>query len=119
MRQLIGKTVPSMSLILDIVRDTYYILMMIKGYKDAAVEVLYETGVAAPKWRAFSRVAIRKVTQLDAAMTLDDLRAPPANRLEKLRGDRKGQWSIRINDQWRVCFKWDDAPYDVEIVDYH
>jgi len=57
---------------------------------------------------------------LDAAVTLDDLRIPPANRLEKLAGNRAGQWSIRINDQWRVCFVWrDGSVYEVEIVDYH
>ena len=57
---------------------------------------------------------------LDAALTLDDLRIPPANRLEKLVGDRAGRWSIRINDQWRLCFRWADGhANDVEIVDYH
>jgi len=57
---------------------------------------------------------------VDAATTLDDLRIPPANHLEKLKGDREGQWSIRVNDQWRVCFRWRDGnAYDVEIVDYH
>ena len=57
---------------------------------------------------------------LDAAMSLEDLTVPPANQLEKLRGDRKGQWSIRINDQWRICFAWREGnAYDVEIVDYH
>lgn len=57
---------------------------------------------------------------LNAAVNLDDLRAPPGNRLEALHGDRKGQHSIRVNDQWRVCFVWrDDGPHDVEIVDYH
>jgi len=66
------------------------------------------------------RVALRKLRQLDAAVTLDDLRVPPCNRLEKLSRDRAGQHSIRINDQWRVCFRWvgGDA-HDVEIVDYH
>ena len=64
--------------------------------------------------------ALRKLRQLDASATLDDLRNPPGNRLETLRGDRKGQWSIRINDQWRVCFRWSDGDAsDVEIVDYH
>jgi toxin HigB-1 len=64
--------------------------------------------------------ALRKLRQLDAATTLDDLRNPPGNRLEALKGDRKGQWSIRINDQWRVCFCWGDGDAnDVEIVDYH
>jgi len=57
---------------------------------------------------------------LDAAVRLENLRSPPGNRLEALRGDRRGQWSIRINDQWRVCFRWTDkGPADVEIVDYH
>ncbi len=64
--------------------------------------------------------ALRKLRQLDASTTLDDLRNPPGNRLEALKGDRKGQWSIRINDQWRVCFRWGDGDAnDVEIVDYH
>ena len=66
------------------------------------------------------RVAVRKVAMLQAAHALDDLRVPPANRLEALRGDREGQHSVRINGQWRVCFVWTDAgPAEVEIVDYH
>jgi len=66
------------------------------------------------------RVAVRKVAMLQAAHTLEDLRVPPANRLEALRGDRAGQHSIRINDQWRICFIWgENGPEDVEIVDYH
>jgi len=66
------------------------------------------------------RVALRKLRQLDAAVELTDLRVPPGNRLEKLVGDRAGQYSIRINDQWRICFRWHagDA-HDVEIADYH
>jgi len=65
-------------------------------------------------------VARRKLRMLNSAATLDDLRIPPANRLEALKGDRKGQHSIRINDQWRVCFRWKDGDaHDVEIVDYH
>ena len=64
--------------------------------------------------------ALRKLLLLDAAETLDDVRVPPGNRLEKLEGDREGQYSIRINDQWRVCFRWEDGEsHDVEIVDYH
>jgi len=66
------------------------------------------------------RVALRKLAMLDAAARLDDLRAPPGNRLERLKGDRAGQHSIRINDQFRICFVWkEDGPHDVEIVDYH
>ena len=66
------------------------------------------------------RVALRKLRQVDAACRLEDLRVPPGNRLERLRGNRAGQYSIRINDQWRICFRWGDAgPEGVEIVDYH
>ena len=66
------------------------------------------------------RVALRRLRQLDAAVVLDDLRIPPGNRLEKLRGRREGQYSVRVNDQWRVCFRWREGDaYDVEMVDYH
>ena len=66
------------------------------------------------------RAALRKLAILDAAEVLDDLRVPPGNRLEKLRGDRSGQHSIRVNQQWRICFQWTSAgPENVEIVDYH
>jgi proteic killer suppression protein len=66
------------------------------------------------------RAALRKLLIMDAAETLDDLRIPPGNRLEKLRGDRRGQHSIRVNQQWRICFRWTAAgPEDIEIVDYH
>jgi proteic killer suppression protein len=66
------------------------------------------------------RAELRKLLIMDAAETLDDLRVPPGNRLEKLRGDRRGQQSIRVNQQWRICFRWSAAgPEDVEIVDYH
>ena len=70
--------------------------------------------------RPLQRAALRKLLLLDAAEVLQDLRVPPGNRLEKLSGDRKGQYSIRVNDQWRVCFRWEDGnAYDVEITDYH
>lgn len=69
---------------------------------------------------ALQRLALRKLLILDAAEELGDLRIPPGNRLEKLSGDRAGQYSIRINDQWRVCFRWSDGDaHDVEIADYH
>ena len=72
------------------------------------------------RWIAIERVALRKLEQLDWSMALDDLRAPPGNRLEALKGVRKGRYSIRINDQWRVCFVWaGHGPGQVEIVDYH
>jgi len=71
-------------------------------------------------WRAFAKVTLRKLDMLDAAVELKDLRSPPGNRLEALQGNRAGQHSIRINDQWRICFRWGaKGPEDVEIVDYH
>jgi toxin HigB-1 len=72
------------------------------------------------RFRNIEKVAVRKLDQLKTAVSLADVRIPPANRLEKLEGNRKGQWSIRINDQYRVCFVWvDGAAWDVDIVDYH
>ncbi len=72
------------------------------------------------RFRAFQRIAQRKLRQLDIATELRDLASPPGNHLETLKGDRKGQHSIRINDQWRICFLWGDGDaFDVEIVDYH
>ena len=72
------------------------------------------------RFAAFERVALRKLRQLQIAGSLQDLRVPPGNLLEKLRGDCEGQWSIRVNDQYRICFTWTDAgPAEVEIVDYH
>jgi proteic killer suppression protein len=76
--------------------------------------------MAVLRFRAIERVARRKLLFLHAAKMLDELRVPPGNRLEALKGDRAGQYSIRINDQWRICFGWHDgAAHDVEIVDYH
>jgi toxin HigB-1 len=72
------------------------------------------------QWTGIERAALRKLAQLDLAQNLDDMRVPPGNRLEALSGDRKGQWSIHINDQYRICFRWtNEGPTDVEIVDYH
>jgi toxin HigB-1 len=74
----------------------------------------------AKRFRAIERVALRKLRQLDAAVDLRDLASPPGNRLEALRGGRQGQYRIRINEQWRICFVWQQGDaYDVEIVDYH
>ncbi|MCE4537720.1 type II toxin-antitoxin system RelE/ParE family toxin [Pelomonas sp. P7] len=92
---------------------------MIQSFRCRDTQVLFE-GKPPRRFKAFAEVAERKLTQLDAAQTLDFLKAPPGNRLEALKGDRQGQHSIRINDQWRVCFRWTTAgPQDVEIVDYH
>jgi toxin HigB-1 len=92
---------------------------MIKSFRCKQTQLLFEGG--NPRcFRAFKDVAIRKLTQLDAAATLDFLRSPPGNKLEALKGDRKGQHSIRINAQFRLCFVWsDNSVTDVEIVDYH
>jgi proteic killer suppression protein len=77
-------------------------------------------GYRVRRFSAFERIAQRKLAQLNAAATLEFLRVPPGNRLEALKGDRRGQRSIRINDQWRLCFRFDDGnDYDVEIVDCH
>lgn len=92
---------------------------MIRTFADKDTEAL-ASGKRVRKWVNIETVARRKLAQLNAAATLDFLRAPPGNRLEQLKGDRAGQFSIRINDQWRVCFSWDDGqPCDVEICDYH
>ena len=73
-----------------------------------------------PRFRSIERVARRKLLFLHQAQRLEELKVPPGNRLEALKGDRKGQHSIRINDQWRICFRWKDGDaFDVEIVDYH
>jgi proteic killer suppression protein len=77
-------------------------------------------GQRVARFANIERVALRKLTQLHIAGRIEDLRVPPNNRLEALKGDRKGQWSIRVNDQWRVCFRFEKgAAFDVEIVDYH
>ncbi|MEO0803586.1 MAG: type II toxin-antitoxin system RelE/ParE family toxin [Cyanobacteria bacterium J06642_2] len=92
---------------------------MIQSFRCKHTRSLYEGGNPR-RFRAFKDVAIRKLTQLDAAQTLEFLRSPPGNQLEALKGDRKGQYSIRINIQFRLCFVWtDNGPTDVEIVDYH
>jgi len=92
---------------------------MIRSFKCADTEALSK-GVRIRRFVNIEDVARRKLRQLEIADRLDDLRVPPGNRLEALRGDRSGQYSIRINDQWRVCFKWEEVgAEDVEIVDYH
>ena len=92
---------------------------MIRSFKDNATARLFDDEVVA-KFRAIERQARRKLLYLHRAQTLQDLIVPPGNRLEALRGTRQGLHSIRINDQWRICFRWRGADaYDVEIVDYH
>ncbi len=92
---------------------------MIKSFRCRHTQALFE-GKRPRRFRAIVAVAERKLQMLDDAYALQDLRVPPGNRLEGLRGSRKGQWSIRINDQWRLCFRFEDGnALDVEIVDYH
>ena len=93
---------------------------MIKTFACKHTEQLHTAGTVARTFGAFARPAKRKLMMLHAAVELRDLRSPPGNRLEKLSGDRAGQYSIRINDQWRICFRWDQGDvHDVEICDYH
>ena len=92
---------------------------MIVSFADRDTERL-SAGQRVRRFASFESIARRKLRQLEVAGRLDDLKVPPRNRLEALKGNRKGQMSIRINDQWRVCFRWTPAgPADVEIVDYH
>ena len=93
--------------------------MAIKSFKCAETKALFD-GASVPRFAAVERTALRKLVQLDIAERLEDLRIPPGNRLELLRGDRAGQWSIRINDRFRICFVWVDGnAEEVQIVDYH
>lgn len=93
---------------------------MIRSFADRATKHLFERQPTRRLPAELHRVMLRKLVQLAAAERLDDLRIPPGNRLEALKDDRMGQHSIRVNDQWRVCFRWRDGDaYDVEIVDYH
>jgi toxin HigB-1 len=93
---------------------------MIVGFADRATQRFFNDGACPAAWRPFAAVAARKLDMLNAAADIDDLRSPPGNRLERLRGDRAGQWSIRINAKWRVRFAWTEpGPDNVAIVDYH
>jgi len=93
---------------------------MIKSFKSKETERIFNQEHSLKLPQTIQRTAMRKLWMLDAAQTINDLRIPPANHLEQLKGNRREQHSIRINDQWRICFRWhqDDA-YEVEIVDYH
>ncbi|WP_452040213.1 type II toxin-antitoxin system RelE/ParE family toxin [Adlercreutzia rubneri] len=92
---------------------------MIVNFADKDTESIAR-GYRVKQFDSFARIAQRKLRQLEIAGSIQDLRIPPGNRLEKLAGNRDGQWSLRINDQFRICFRWTAAgPADVEIVDYH
>ncbi len=93
---------------------------MLRSFADKETERVWQRQQVRKLGHGIQRAALRKLLILDAAETVDDLRVPPGNRLEKLKGDRAGSYSVRINEQWRICFRWTDAgPEDVEIVDYH
>jgi len=92
---------------------------MIRSFGDRDTEMLFGRQ-ASRRWRSIARVALRRLRLLHRAKTLDDLRVPLGNRLEALKGDRAGQYSIRVNDQYRICFRWDQGDaYEVELADYH
>ncbi|MCF1740764.1 type II toxin-antitoxin system RelE/ParE family toxin [Paradevosia shaoguanensis] len=91
---------------------------MIRSFASKDTERLFDDEFVKA-YAGFERQARRKLLLLHTAQNLNDLRVPPGNRLEALKGDRAGQYSIRINDQWRICFRWDGGAHDVEIVDYH
>ena len=97
---------------------------MIQSFKDAGTEDIFN-GINSRESRSVClqslwEIASRKLDQIDSAESIDDLRIPPGNRLERLKGDREGQYSIRINEQYRICFFWEETgPTDIEIVDYH
>lgn len=93
---------------------------MIRSYKDKKTETVARGKCPKGFPSKLVRGAVRKLTMIENAVVLDDLRSPPGNRLERLKGNRKGQHSMRINDQWRICFTWTDAgAEDIEITDYH
>jgi proteic killer suppression protein len=93
---------------------------VIKSFRDKETEQLFSRHFSRRFPPNLHKVAWRKLAILDAAEQLDDPRVPPGNRLEKLSGNREGQYSIRINDQWRICFRWSEGnAYDVEVTDYH
>lgn len=97
-----------------------YNSLMIKSFADKEAEKIYEQVFSRKLPQTIQRTALRKLIMIDNAGCLEDLRVPPANRLEALHGDREGQYSIRINDQYRICFRFDGRDCrDVEIVDYH
>jgi len=110
----------SVNLTLDVNNEVRYYLVMIKTFRDKETEKIFNRHFSKKFPPDIQHQARRKLVMLDAAPELNALRIPPGNRLEALKGNRKGQHSIRINDQWRVCFKWKEGnSYDVEITDYH
>ena len=109
-----------MSTDIDNCHVTSYVFTVIKTFRDKHTENLFVTGKSKRLSPDMVRRAVRRLEYLDLAATLDDLRVPPSNRLHQLKGDRSAQYSISINDQWRICCRFDNGDaYDVEITDYH
>jgi proteic killer suppression protein len=105
---------------LDVINAVRYILWMIVSFQCRETEKIFQRRFSRKLPQDMQRVAMRKLWQVDAALLLEDLRVPPGNNLEALRGNRNGQYSIRINRQYRVCFRWEgNNAHAVEIVDYH
>jgi len=105
---------------LDILNGFRYYCLVIRSFRDRETERLFNRNRSRRFPPALQRIALRKLVVLDAAESLRDLKVPPGNHLEALKGARTGQHSVRINDQWRICFFWRDGDcFDVEIVDYH
>ena len=105
---------------LDIHKQNVYTRQVIRSFANVETERFYTTGKSRRIPSELRSRAAMRLTQLNAATRIDDLRLPPSNRLEALKGNRKGQWSIRINDQWRVCFRFEKGDaVNVEIADYH
>jgi len=93
---------------------------VIRSFADKRTRAIFEETLPKGVSRAVATTALRKLLLINAAVVVDDLRSPPGNRLEALKGDRAGQYSIRVNDQWRICFRWQNGEaQDVELVDYH
>jgi len=107
-------------LTLDVINAIRYSVSVIRSFADPETERIFNRTRSRKLPQGIQRVALRKLLLVDAADRIEDLRFPPGNRLEKLHGNREGQHSIRINDQWRVCFLWKDSDaFEVEIADYH
>jgi toxin HigB-1 len=105
---------------LDVINARRYYCSMIRSFADKNTQRLFQREKVKRFAGQLERAALRKLAMLDAAESLEDLRFPPGNHLEKLAGDRAGQFSIRINDQWRICFRWSDREaHEVEITDNH
>lgn len=93
---------------------------MIQSFKCSETELIWEGRVSKRLPQQIQQVVRRKLRMMNNALYLNDLRIPPSNKLEPLKGDRKGQYSIRVNDQWRLCFRWNDGDvFNVELIDYH